>query len=154
MRLKLPFGFMSLIAVYAPTDVCKLGMEEMFYTKLASVSDRCLQRDIHIVLGDFNEVFGCDRAGYEMSHPDPYRWTWYRNVGNATKEIDYILVSTRWRILQNCRVYRSAEFCGTDHRLVVATLQVHFKTPQRSNEYPRVLHLDRRRERECAQGIC
>ncbi len=34
------------------------------------------------------------------------------------KEIDHILVSTRWRILQNCRVYRSAKFFATDHRLV------------------------------------
>ncbi|XP_069972960.1 uncharacterized protein [Penaeus vannamei] len=73
--------------------------------------------------------------------PDPHRWTWYSDAGNAAKEIDPILVSPRWRILQNCRVYRSAEFCGTDHRLVVATLQVHFKTPQ----------LDRLREGECAR---
>ena len=53
MRLKLAFGFMSLIAVYAPTDVCKLDVKEMFYTKLTSVSDRCPRRD--------------DRPGYEMS---------------------------------------------------------------------------------------
>ena len=40
MTLKLSFGFMSLIAVYAPTDVCKLDVKEMFYTKLVSVSER------------------------------------------------------------------------------------------------------------------
>ena len=188
LRLKLSFGFMSLIAVYAPTDVCKLDVKEMFYAKLTSVADRCPRRDIRIVLGDFNAVSGCDRAGYEMSvgphgsgadagsensllfrdfarsqklrisgswyqRPDPHRWTWYSDAGNAAKEIDHILVSTRWRILQNCRVYRSAEFCGTDHRLVVATLRVHFKTPQRSNDHPRVFHLDRLREGECARGF-
>lgn len=58
---------MSLIAVYAPTDVCKLGMKEMFYAKLASVSDKCPQRDICIVLGDFNVVSDCDRGGYQIT---------------------------------------------------------------------------------------
>ncbi|XP_069989471.1 craniofacial development protein 2-like [Penaeus vannamei] len=160
LRLKLSFSFTSLIAVYAPTDVCKLDMKENFYIKLTSVVDKCPRR---FVLGDFNEVSGCDRAGYEMpvspygsgadagrqnsllfpgrsqklrfsgswyQRPDSHRWAWYSDAGNAAKEIDHILVSTRWRILQNCRVYRSAEFCATDHRLVVATLWVRFKTPQ------------------------
>ena len=47
-------------------------------------------------------------SGSWYQRPDPHRWTWYSDVGNAAKEIDHILVSTRWRILQNCRVYRSA----------------------------------------------
>ena len=186
MRLKHSFGFVSLIAVYAPTDVSKPEAKEMFYAKLASVVDSCPQRDIRLVLGDFNAVSGCDRAGYEMSvgphgsgvdagsenshlfrdfarsqrlriagswhqRPDLHRWTWYSDAGNAVKEIDHILVSTRWRILQNCRVFRSAEFCGTDHRLVVATLRVHFKTPRPSCDRPRVFHLDRLGEGECAR---
>ena len=50
-------------------------------------------------------------------------------------------------------MYRSGEFCGTDHRLVVATFRVHFKTPQWSNDHPRVFHLDRLREGECARGV-
>ncbi|XP_063592192.1 dynein intermediate chain 2, ciliary-like [Penaeus indicus] len=62
-------------------------------------------------------------------------------------EIDYILISTRWRILQNSRVYWCAEFCGTDHRLDVATLRVHFKTPRHSM----VFHLDRLKKEECAR---
>lgn len=140
------------------------------------MADRCPPRDICIVLGDFNAVSGCDRAGYEMSlgphglrvdasnenslllrdfaksemlriagswhqRRDLHRWTWYSDAGNTAKEIDYILVGTRWRILQNCRVFRSAEFCGTDHRLVVATLRVHFRTPRPSSDRPRVFHL-------------
>ncbi|XP_069979432.1 uncharacterized protein [Penaeus vannamei] len=91
LTLKLAFGFMSLIAVYALTDVCKLDVRELFYTKLASVAGSCPRRDFRIVLGDFNA---------------------YRDVGNSANETDHIHVSTRWRILQNCRVYRSAEFCG------------------------------------------
>lgn len=47
-------------------------------------------------------------------------------------EVDHILVST-WRVLQYYSVYRSTEFCGTDHRLIVGTLWMHFKTPHLSN---------------------
>ncbi|XP_069982670.1 uncharacterized protein [Penaeus vannamei] len=63
-------------------------------------------------------------SGSWYQPPDPHCWMWYINADNTTKEIDHILVNTRWRILQNCRVYRSAKFCGTDHKLVVATLRV------------------------------
>ena len=39
-----------------------------------------------------------------------------------------MLVDGRWRMIQNCRVYLSAQFLNTDHRLVVATLQLHLKS--------------------------
>ena len=35
-------------------------------------------------------------------------WTWYSNAGGVAKEIDHVLVDGRWRMIQNCRVYRSA----------------------------------------------
>ncbi|XP_069998230.1 uncharacterized protein [Penaeus vannamei] len=111
----------------------------MICVTLASESDSCPRGDIRIVLGDFNAVSGCDRAGYEMSvrshnsgtyasskNNFPFRnfarsqklrisgswyqrsgkkycWTWY---SDAAKEFDHILISTRWRILQNYRVFR------------------------------------------------
>lgn len=40
---------------------------KVFYTKLTSVADKCLRRDISIVLDDFNAVSVCDQAGYEVS---------------------------------------------------------------------------------------
>ncbi|XP_069981063.1 craniofacial development protein 2-like [Penaeus vannamei] len=156
-------GFVSLIAVYAPTDVCKLDVKEAFYATLTSVVGKCPRRDIRIELGAFNAVSGCGRDGSEMSvglhgsganlssenillfrgfaraqririsgswyqRSNPHRWAWYSDTDIVAKEIDHILVSIRWRILQNCRVYRSAEFCGTD-RLVAATLRIRFKSP-------------------------
>ena len=65
LRLKHSLGFMSLIAVYAPTEVCGTE-EEMFYVKLDSVLNQCPCRDALIVLGDFNAVTGTERAGYEI----------------------------------------------------------------------------------------
>lgn len=73
---------------------------------------------------------------------DPRLWTWCSNVGNTAKEI-----------LQNCRVYRSAVFCGTNHRFVVATPWVHFKTLQQSNDHHRVFHLEKQSKGESARGV-
>ena len=40
------------------------------------------------------------------------------------KEIDDVLVYGRWRMIQNCRVFWSAQFLNTDQRFVVATLKL------------------------------
>ena len=64
LRLKHSLGFMSVVAVYAPTEVCETE-EEMFNAKLDSVLDQCPCRDALIVLGDFNAVTGTGKADYE-----------------------------------------------------------------------------------------
>lgn len=184
VRLKHTLGFMSVVAVYAPTETSTLEEKEMFYAKLDSLVDRCPSRDTLVVLGDFNAVTGTERAGYELcvgphgsgtrninssfllnfaksrrlrvggswfQRSNPHRWTWYSNAGGVAKEIDHILVSTRWRILKNCRVYRSAEFFATDHRLVVATLRIHVRSKKMSRCRNTTFHLDKLREPTCAQ---
>ena len=40
------------------------------------------------------------------------------------KEIGHVLIDGRWIFLQNCRVYRSAQFLKNYHRLVVASLKL------------------------------
>ena len=54
------------------------------------------------------------------------------------KEIDHVLVDGHWRILQNCRVYQSAQFLNTDHRLVVATLKMQLKSRRMIPSQPRL----------------
>ena len=39
-----------------------------------------------------------------------------------------MLIDGRWRMIQNCRVYRSAQFLNADHRLEVATLKLQLKS--------------------------
>ncbi|KAG0713084.1 Ubiquitin conjugation factor E4 B [Chionoecetes opilio] len=89
-------------------------------------------------------------AGSWYQRPELHRWTWYSNAGGVAKEIDHILVSTRWRILQNCRVYQSAEFFAADHRLVVATLKLHVKSRRISRGNHTVFHLEKLNDLTCA----
>ena len=37
------------------------------------------------------------------------------------------MVDCHWRMIQNCRVYQSAQFLNTDHRLKVASLKLQLK---------------------------
>ena len=60
--------------------------------------------------------------------PQTHRWTWHSNAGGVAKEIDHVLVDGCWRMIQNCRVYQSAQFLNTDHQLVVATLKLQLKS--------------------------
>ena len=48
-----------------------------------------------------------------------------------------MLVDGRWRIIQNCRVYQSAQFLNTDHRLVVVTLKLQLKSSRMVPSQPR-----------------
>lgn len=81
---------------------------------------------------------------------DSHHWTLYNEANDMAKEINHICASTHWKILQNCRAYSFAEFFATYHWLVVPILWVHFKTPWRFSNHPRVYHLYRLKEGECA----
>ena len=73
-----------------------------------------------------------------VSAPTAHRWTWYFNAGGVAKEIDHVLVDGRWRMIQNCMVYRSAQFPNPDHRLVVATLKLQLKSRRMVPSQPRL----------------
>ncbi|KAG0710316.1 Craniofacial development protein 2 [Chionoecetes opilio] len=184
VRMKHTLGFMSLVAVYAPTEVRKTEEKEMIYAKLDSVFDQCHPRDTLIVLGNINATTGTVRDGYELCvgpHGSSTRnikfsasefckvqkvencrflvsetraapLDMYSNARRVAKEIDHVLVSICWRILQNCRVYRSAEFFGTDHRLVVATLKLHVKSRRISRGNHTVFHLEKLKDLTCAHN--
>ena len=77
-------------------------------------------------------------AGSWFQCPQAHHWTWYSNAGGVAKEIDHVLVDGRCRMIQNCRVYRSALLLNTDHRLVVATLKLHLKSGRMRPSRPRL----------------
>ena len=45
---------------------------------------------------------------------------------------------TMWRMIQNGRVYRSAQFLNTDHRFVGATLKLQLKSRRMIPSQPRL----------------
>ena len=82
------------------------------------------------MLLDFAASRGLRIGGSWFQRPNSWRWSWYSNTGRTKKEIDHILVDGRWRMLRNCRVFRSAQFFSTDHRLLVATLGLRLRVPR------------------------
>ena len=77
---------------------------------------------------DFARSHGLRVADSWFQHPQAHHWTWYSNTGGVAKELDYVLIDGRWRMIQNCRVDRSAQFLNTDHGLVVAILKLNLKS--------------------------
>ena len=67
-------------------------------------------------------------AGSWLKCPQAHHWTRYSNIGGVAKEIDHVLIEHCSRMIQNCRVFRSAQFLDTDHMLVVATLKLQLKS--------------------------
>ena len=59
---------------------------------------------------DFERSHGLQVADSWFQRPQAHRWTWYSNAGGVAKEIGHVLVDGRWRMIQNCRVYRSVQF--------------------------------------------
>lgn len=49
VKLKYKLSFISLIVVYAPTEMCGFEEKEIFHAKLASVVDQCPPCDIILV---------------------------------------------------------------------------------------------------------
>ena len=87
---------------------------------------------------DFARSHGLRVAGSWFQRPQAHRWTWYSNSGGVAKEIHNVLVDGRWRMIQNCRVFWSAQFLNTDQRFVVATLKLHLKSRRMVPSQPRL----------------
>ena len=77
---------------------------------------------------DFARSYGIRVAGSWFQRPQAQRWTWYSNAGGVAKEIDHLLIDGHWRLIQNCNVYRSAQFLNTDQMLIVATRKLQLKS--------------------------
>ena len=87
---------------------------------------------------DFVKSRGLRVAGSWFQHPQAHRWTWYSNAGGVATEMDHVLVGGHWRMIPNCRVYWSALFLNTDHRLVVGALMLQLKSRRMVPSQPRL----------------
>ena len=73
---------------------------------------------------DFARSHGLRVAGSWFQCPQSHRWICYSNTGGVAKEIDHVFVDGRWRMIQNCRVYRCAQFLNADHRACCSNSEV------------------------------
>ena len=87
---------------------------------------------------DLERSCGLWVAGSWFQWTQAHRWTWYSKPGGVAKEIDRVFVDCRWRMTQNCRVYRSAQFLNTNHRLIVTTLNLQLKFRRLVPSQPRL----------------
>ena len=87
---------------------------------------------------DFARRRGLMVAGSWFQRLQAHCWTWYSNAGDVAKEIDHVLVHGRWRMIQTCRIYWSAQFLNTDHRLAVASLKSQLKSGRMVPSQPRL----------------
>lgn len=51
--------------VMQPLMTVKKRKKEQFYTRLQSVLEKCLEKDVTILMGDLNAKIGIDNTGYE-----------------------------------------------------------------------------------------
>ena len=56
---------LNIIQCYAPTNDKYEGTKEDFYNKLQTVLDKMKEKDVTILMGDFNAKIGSNNRGYE-----------------------------------------------------------------------------------------
>ena len=119
----------DLIASFARHDiVVVLGSDRRGYESVLGPHSSGSRNDNGERLLDLCALHQLKITGSWFRRRNMHRWTWISNDGRTKNELDYIIVSARWNIVQNCRVYRSAD-CGnnTDHRLVAAICSLRLK---------------------------
>ena len=73
LRIHHALGVISLVYVYAPTEVSDLAVKDAFYATLEPVVEQHPRQDTLLVLGDSSASTGTDVDGYETC-PSPWVW--------------------------------------------------------------------------------
>ena len=161
----------TILQCYAPTSAADEDTCDNFYDELQQAIDSTPNKDILVIMGDFNakvgtlqtnkEVMGkyglgernnrgqklvefCEQNHLWISntqfkhHPRrTYTWTAPNNIHR--NQIDYIMISKRWKTnINNCKAYPGAD-CDSDHNMVMATWKMKLK---RINKDPLPLRYD------------
>ena len=102
---------------------------------------------------EFAKSWGLWIGGSWFQRSISRRQSWYSKAGRVKKEINHILVSTRWRLMQNCRIYRSAKLFSTNAILVNATLRFRFRCCRGQGRRPHAFELERLQDQAYKSGL-
>lgn len=69
IRLKGRFRNITIISVYAPTNVSKMDEKDTFYEKLDQVCSKVPKHDMLLVMGDYNAQIGKNENQKEIAGP-------------------------------------------------------------------------------------
>jgi exonuclease III len=73
-------------------------------------------------------------SGTYFQHRDIHKYTWYQRgkIDHVRSQIDHIIVRRSWlHSIYDTRVYRGADFCNSDHRLVVSDMRIRMPVAKR-----------------------
>lgn len=181
---------LSVLVAYAPTDGSSqkdMERKQQFYLHIYSALQRIQNRDLVMVLGDFNAQIGEMLRNHQLirgphtaqpaaatdngmrlldlasahglvlantlfPHKDIHYHTHRGATGNV-RVIDYILCSSRFRTsIRDYRVFRGVG--GSDHRLLVCTVQLQLSTQRQSAPFHAVGPSSMRLSADCNSRMC
>ena len=86
-----------------------IGTDRIGYESVLGPHSSGVRNDKGERLLDLCSLHNIKISGSWFRRRNIHRWTWYSNNGRTKKVLDYVLVSARWKLVQDCRVYRSAD---------------------------------------------
>ena len=141
----------TLICCYSPTNVSDENEVDNFYEVLESVTRSVPKHNLLIIGGDFNAHLGQQDgfkfAYHHQSKPNGIKmkdflhannlvclnttfrkrpgqiWTHLAPNGNRA-QLDYLIISNKWRNGENCRAFNSFVSVSSDHHVVSARLRL------------------------------
>ena len=143
---------LSIICSYAPTEDKANEIKDEFYDELSKLTGLVPKKDLMIVAGDFNAKIG-SRCNSEAANSNGDRLisyamnnnlvlsnttfqksvhklpTWISNDGRTQNQIDFILISRRWRSgIDDVRTVGQKNcLIQSDHKMLKAKLKVKLK---------------------------
>ena len=78
------------IMMNAPTNDIDEETKDQIYSRLQSILDKCREKDVTILIGDFEAKIGMDNNGFEKMIGDPWFWRdeqeWRQTCGHVVTE--------------------------------------------------------------------